>query len=45
MLIDEGLVVREGDRWAAVGDLSSVTVPPSRRLASRLTTHARGARC
>jgi class 3 adenylate cyclase/tetratricopeptide (TPR) repeat protein len=29
MLVDDGLIVREGDRWIATGDLSSVTVPPS----------------
>jgi class 3 adenylate cyclase/tetratricopeptide (TPR) repeat protein len=38
MLIDDGLVVREDGRWAAAGDLSSVTVPASIQalLASRL---------
>ena len=38
MLVDDGLIVREGDRWIANGDLSSVTVPPSIHalLASRL---------
>ena len=38
MLIDDGLVVREDDRWVAAGDLSDVTVPPSIQalLASRL---------
>jgi class 3 adenylate cyclase/tetratricopeptide (TPR) repeat protein len=38
MLIDEGLVVRDRDRWVAAGDLSSVTVPPSIQalLAARL---------
>jgi class 3 adenylate cyclase/tetratricopeptide (TPR) repeat protein len=38
MLIDDGRVVREGERWVAAGDLSSVTVPPSIQalLASRL---------
>jgi predicted ATPase len=38
MLIDEGFVAREGDRWVPVGDLSAVTVPPSIQalLAARL---------
>ena len=38
MLVDDGLIVRAGDRWIANGDLSSVTVPPSIHalLASRL---------
>lgn len=38
MLVDDGLIVRGGDRWIATGDLSSVTVPPSIHalLASRL---------
>lgn len=38
MLIDDGLLAREGDRWVVTGDLSSVTVPPSIQalLASRL---------
>ncbi len=36
--IDDGLVVREDDRWVAAGDLSTLTVPPSIQalLASRL---------
>ncbi len=29
MLVDDGLIVREDVRWIAVGDLSSVAVPPS----------------
>ncbi|MGZ6543982.1 MAG: adenylate/guanylate cyclase domain-containing protein [Actinomycetota bacterium] len=29
MLVDDGLIVRDGDRWITTGDLSSVTVPPS----------------
>ena len=29
MLVDDGLIVRDDDRWIAVGDLSAVTVPPS----------------
>jgi tetratricopeptide (TPR) repeat protein len=29
MLIDDGMLMRQGDRWVAVGDLSSVTPPPS----------------
>ncbi|MGZ8651950.1 MAG: ATP-binding protein, partial [Actinomycetota bacterium] len=29
MLVDDGLIVRDDDRWIAAGDLSSVTVPPS----------------
>jgi tetratricopeptide (TPR) repeat protein len=29
MLVDDGVIVREDDRWIAAGDLSSVTVPPS----------------
>ena len=28
MLIDDGLLVRDADRWAAAGDLTSVPVPP-----------------
>ena len=38
MLIDDGLVVREDDRWIAADDLSTVVVPPSIQalLASRL---------
>ena len=47
MLIDDGLVVREDDRWVAAGDLSDVTVPPSIQalLAARLDRlSARGAR-
>ncbi len=38
MLIDDGLVVREDDRWRVTGDLSAVTVPPSIQalLAARL---------
>jgi class 3 adenylate cyclase/tetratricopeptide (TPR) repeat protein len=38
MLIDEGLVVREGARWVASSDLSEVAVPPSIQalLAARL---------
>ncbi len=29
MLIDEGFLVRDADRWVAVGDLSEVRVPPT----------------
>jgi class 3 adenylate cyclase/tetratricopeptide (TPR) repeat protein len=29
MLIDDGFLVREDDRWIAVGDLSEVKVPPT----------------
>ena len=29
MLIDDGFLVREDDRWVAVGDLSEVRVPPT----------------
>ena len=29
MLIDDGFLVREDDRWVAVGDLSEVKVPPT----------------
>ncbi|MDP9343032.1 MAG: AAA family ATPase [Actinomycetota bacterium] len=38
MLIDEGLLVREGGAWAPVGDLSTVSVPPTIQalLAARL---------
>lgn len=38
MLIDDGLLARDGDRWAAAGDVSAVTVPPSIQalLAARL---------
>src|SRR5207253_2704106 len=38
MLIDDGRLVREGDRWLAVGDLSEVAVPPTIQalLAARL---------
>ena len=38
MLIDDGLVARDGDRWRVTGDLSAVTVPPSIHalLAARL---------
>ena len=38
MMVDDGVVVREDDRWVATGDLSSVLVPPSIQalLASRL---------
>jgi predicted ATPase len=38
MLIDDGLLVREGDRWIATGDLGSVSVPPTIQalLAARL---------
>jgi class 3 adenylate cyclase/tetratricopeptide (TPR) repeat protein len=46
MLIDEGLVAREGERWVPVGDLTSVTVPPSIQalLAARLDRLAPGER-
>jgi class 3 adenylate cyclase/tetratricopeptide (TPR) repeat protein len=38
MLIDDGRLVRDGDRWSAVGDLSTVAVPPTIQalLAARL---------
>ena len=38
MMVDDGVVVREDDRWVVTGDLSSVVVPPSIQalLASRL---------
>jgi class 3 adenylate cyclase/tetratricopeptide (TPR) repeat protein len=38
MLIDDGLLVLEGDRWIATGDLENVSVPPTIRalLAARL---------
>jgi class 3 adenylate cyclase/tetratricopeptide (TPR) repeat protein len=38
MLIDDGLVVRDGERWRVTGDLSAVEVPPSIHalLAARL---------
>jgi class 3 adenylate cyclase/tetratricopeptide (TPR) repeat protein len=38
MLVDEGLVVREDDRWRVTGDPSAVTLPPSIQalLAARL---------
>ena len=38
MLIDDGLVSRDDDRWRVTGDLSAVTVPPSIHalLAARL---------
>ena len=38
MLIDDGLIIREGDGWRVTGDLSAVTVPPSIHalLAARL---------
>ena len=38
MLIDDGRLVREGDRWSAVGELSEVAVPPTIQalLAARL---------
>jgi class 3 adenylate cyclase/tetratricopeptide (TPR) repeat protein len=38
MLIDEGLVARKDGKWVPVGDLSTVTVPPSIQalLAARL---------
>ena len=38
MLIDEGLLARDGDRWVVTGELSDLTVPPSIQalLASRL---------
>jgi len=38
MLIDDGLLVLEGDRWIATGDLESVSVPPTIQalLAARL---------
>jgi class 3 adenylate cyclase/tetratricopeptide (TPR) repeat protein len=29
MLIDDGLLVRDGDGWAPAGDLSKISVPPS----------------
>jgi tetratricopeptide (TPR) repeat protein len=46
MLIDEGLMVQEGERWVPVGDLTSVTVPPSIQalLAARLDRLAPGER-
>lgn len=46
MLIDEGFVAREGERWVPVGDLTSVTVPPSIQalLAARLDRLAPGER-
>jgi len=46
MLIDEGLVAREDGRWVPVGDLASVTVPPSIQalLAARLDRLAPGER-
>src|SRR5437660_1490379 len=38
MLIDDGLLVLEGDRWIATGDLGAVSVPPTIQalLAARL---------
>src|SRR5262249_47367502 len=38
MLIDDGLLVREEDRWAASADLSAIDVPPTIQalLAARL---------
>ncbi|MGZ5344615.1 MAG: AAA family ATPase [Actinomycetota bacterium] len=38
MLVDDGLMVRDGERWRVTGDLSAVTVPPSIHalLAARL---------
>jgi class 3 adenylate cyclase/tetratricopeptide (TPR) repeat protein len=38
MLIDDGLLVLEGDRWRATGDVASVPVPPTIQalLAARL---------
>ena len=38
MLIDDGLVARDGERWRVTGDLSAVEVPPSIHalLAARL---------
>ena len=38
MLIDDGLLVLEGDRWIATGDLANVSVPPTIQalLAARL---------
>ena len=38
MLIDDGLLVREGGRWTAAGDISTVRVPPTIHalLAARL---------
>jgi class 3 adenylate cyclase/tetratricopeptide (TPR) repeat protein len=38
MLIDDGLLVEEGGRWVAVGDLETITVPPGIHalLAARL---------
>jgi class 3 adenylate cyclase/tetratricopeptide (TPR) repeat protein len=38
MLIDDGLLVLEGDRWIATGDLEDVSVPPTIQalLAARL---------
>jgi DNA-binding SARP family transcriptional activator len=38
MLIDDGLLVREDDRWAVAGDLTTVPVPPTIQalLAARL---------
>jgi class 3 adenylate cyclase/tetratricopeptide (TPR) repeat protein len=38
MLIDEGLLVHDGGRWVAAGDLSAVSVPPTIHalLAARL---------
>jgi class 3 adenylate cyclase/tetratricopeptide (TPR) repeat protein len=38
MLIDDGLLVLEGDRWIAAGDLENVSVPPTIQalLAARL---------
>jgi class 3 adenylate cyclase/tetratricopeptide (TPR) repeat protein len=38
MLIDDGLLVLEGDRWIATGDLENVSVPPTIQalLAARL---------
>jgi class 3 adenylate cyclase/tetratricopeptide (TPR) repeat protein len=46
MLIDEGLVAREAGRWVPVGDLTTVTVPPSIQalLAARLDRLAPGER-
>ena len=48
MLIDEGLLARDGDRWVATGTLSDLRVPPTIQalLAARLdqlTSHERAA--
>jgi len=35
MLIDDGLLIREGDRWISIGDLTRLSIPPT--ISSLLT--------